>query len=136
MWTGCVTTIFLWLEPLGGALLAFSAKHSGPMPSWGPPTHSPAGSCPCPGSKESACPSKSVTPLSLVLSGLNMMHHVRAKAQDSNSAWLAFLAISHHIFKHTYPSLCIWLAGWLGVRLASVTTDKTEVPTPMKLTFI
>ena len=60
----------------------------------------------------------------------------KGKSQDSNSAWLAFLAISHHIFKHTYPSLCIWLAGWLGVLLASVTTDTTEVPTPTKLTFI
>lgn len=46
--------ILLWLEPLGGAFLALSARHSGPSPSWAPPTHSPAGSCSCPGAKESA----------------------------------------------------------------------------------
>lgn len=40
------TMILLWLDPLRGAFAALSARHSGPMPSWGPPTHSPAGSCP------------------------------------------------------------------------------------------
>ena len=54
------TMILLWLEPLGGAFLALSARHSGPIPSWGPPTHSPAGSCPCPGENESAHTNKLV----------------------------------------------------------------------------